>query len=150
MPLKNITSEVKFTERKSALLQNNKVWKKILPFVQSYKVTPLLHHPKNNFMSKRHLIQPLQREIYRNPTLRFSSRAKIFGHVSHSTELERMCLACQHFDFISAGWISNNLHAITSWYLWTMGKEFIFRFSRRSWGRNMWRTSKNVCVGGYQ
>ena len=61
--LKKITSEVKFAERKSALLQNNNVWKKILPFVQSYKVTPPLHHPKNNFMSKWHLIQPLQREI---------------------------------------------------------------------------------------
>ena len=67
--LKKITSEVKFAERKSALLQNNNVWKKILPFVQSYKVTPLLHHPKNNFMSKWHLIQPLQREIYKKPTL---------------------------------------------------------------------------------
>ena len=43
--------------------------KKILPFVQSYKVTPPLHHPKNNFMSKWHLIQPLQREIYKKPTL---------------------------------------------------------------------------------
>ena len=47
MSLKKITLEVKFTERKSALLQNNKVWKKILPFVQSYKVAPPLHHPKN-------------------------------------------------------------------------------------------------------
>ena len=37
--LKKITSEVKFAERKSALLQNNNVWKKILSFVQSYKVT---------------------------------------------------------------------------------------------------------------
>ena len=67
--LEKITSEVKFAERKSALLQNNNVWKKILPFVQSYKVTPPLHHPKNNFMSKWHLIQPLQREIYKKPTL---------------------------------------------------------------------------------
>ena len=33
---------------------------------------------------------------------RFLSGAKIFGHVSHSTELVRMCLACQHFDFNSA------------------------------------------------
>ena len=31
---KKNTSEVKLAERKSALLQNNKVWKKILPFVQ--------------------------------------------------------------------------------------------------------------------
>jgi len=35
----------------------------------SYKVTPPLHHPKNNFMNKWHLIQPLQREIYKQPTL---------------------------------------------------------------------------------
>ena len=31
---KKITSGVKFAKQKSALLQNNKVWKKILPFVQ--------------------------------------------------------------------------------------------------------------------
>ena len=37
-----------------------------------------------------------------------------FGHVSNSTELVRMCLACQHFDFNSADWISDNLHVITS------------------------------------
>ena len=67
--LEKITSEVKFAERKSALLQNNNLWKIILPFVQSYKVTPLLHHPKNNFTSKRHLIQPLETEIYKNPML---------------------------------------------------------------------------------
>ena len=41
---------------------------------------------------------------------RFSSGAKIFGHISHSTELARMCLACQHFDFNSADWIFGNLH----------------------------------------
>ena len=66
------------------------------------------------------------------------------------TEPVRMCFACQHFDVNSAGWISDNLlHVISSWYLRTMGKEFIFRFSRRSWGRNAWRTPKNVCSGGY-
>ena len=46
--------------------------------------------------------------------LLFSSGAKIFGHVSHSTELVRMCLACQHFDFNGADWISNNLQVISS------------------------------------
>ena len=35
--LKKITLEAKFAEWKSALLQNNNVWKKILPFVQSPK-----------------------------------------------------------------------------------------------------------------
>ena len=99
-------------------------------------------------MNKWHLIQPLQREIYKKPML-ISSGAKIFGHVSHSTELVRMCLACQHFDFNSADWISDNLHVIFSRYLRTMGKEVIFQFSRLSWGRNAWRTPKNVCLGGY-
>ena len=78
----------------------------------------------------------------------FSSGTKIFAHVSHSTELVRMCLACQHFDFNSADWISDNLHVISSWYLRTMGKEFILRISRRLWGRNAWRTPKNICMGG--
>ena len=32
--IEKVTMEVKLTERKSALLQNNKVWEKILPFVQ--------------------------------------------------------------------------------------------------------------------
>ena len=35
-------------------------------------------------------------------------------YVSHSTELVRMCLACQHFDFNGADWISDNLHVIPS------------------------------------
>ena len=136
----------------SALLQNNNVWKKILPFVQSYKVTLPLYHPKNKFKSKWHLIQPYREKYTKSQRLSptFSSGAKIFGHVSHSTELVRMCLACQHFDFSSADWISDNLHVISSWYLRTMGKEFIFQLSRRSWGGNAWRTPKNVCVGGYQ
>ena len=105
---------------------------------------------KLHFMSKWRLIQFLQREMYKKPTLivynvfrrtlslgapglspRFSFGAKIFFHISHSTELVRMCLACQHFDFNSADWIFDNLHVISSWYLRTMGKEFIFRFSRR-------------------
>ena len=107
----------------------------------SFKVTPPLHHPKNNFMSKWHLIQPLHREITKNQRLSpwFSSGAKIFGHVSHSIELARMCLACQQFDFNSADWISGNVHVISRWYLRTMGKEFIFRLA----DGNAWRISKN-------
>ena len=50
----------------------------------------------------------------REEPLRTSAWAKIIGHVSHSTELVRMCLACQHFDFNSADWISDNLHVISS------------------------------------
>ena len=47
--------------------------------------------------------------------------------------LYRSCtyVACQHFNFNSADWISDNLHVISSSYLRTMGKEYIFRFNRR-------------------
>ena len=54
--------------------------------------------------------------------------AKLDGHVSRSTELVRMCLACQHFDSNSADWFSDNLHVSSSWYLRTMGKEFNHSF----------------------
>ena len=67
--LKKITSEVKFAEGKSALLQNNNVWKKNSAFCSVLQGNLPLHHPKNNFMRKWHLIQPLQREIYKKPTL---------------------------------------------------------------------------------
>ena len=56
-----IKSEVKFAERKSALLQNNELRrKKILPFVQLQCTIPPLPHQKKTFiyMSKGHLIQP--------------------------------------------------------------------------------------------
>ena len=49
----------------------------------------------------------------------FTSGAKIFGQVSHSTELVRMCLACQHIDYNSADWISDNLQGISSRHLRT-------------------------------
>ena len=51
--IEKITSEVKFTERKSALQKNNEVRKKILPFVTTYH--PALQNPKNILMSKWHL-----------------------------------------------------------------------------------------------
>ena len=59
--IEKITSEVKFTEQKSALQKNNEVWKKILPFLDL----------QNILMSKWHLIQdkPLLREIYNEPPI---------------------------------------------------------------------------------
>ena len=89
--LKKITSEVKFAERKSALLQNNNVWKKILPFVQSYKVTPPLHHPMNNFMSRWHLIQPLQRNIQKPNAYILDSRPEQKSLITYHT-LQRLYL----------------------------------------------------------
>ena len=66
----------------------------------------------------------------------------------HTLQSLYVCVWLVNTDFNSANWISDNLHVICSRYLRTMGKEFIFQFSRRSWGRNACRTPKNVCVGG--
>ena len=62
-------SEVKFTERKSALQQNEKVPKKILPFVTTYHL--MLPNLKYTLMGKSHLIQnqPLLREIFKEPPI---------------------------------------------------------------------------------
>ena len=115
--LKKITSQITFAERKSALLQNNKLRKKILPFVQLQCTIPPLPHQKNTFMSSWHLIRCLQREICKKQT-----------HISYilvqGKTLCTSCLACQHFDFNSTDWFSHNLHMSFSWYLRTMGKEF--------------------------
>ena len=63
-----MTSEVKFAERQSALLQNNT--REILPFIQSYKVTPAVASPKEQLYEQTtSVIQPLQGEIYKKPTL---------------------------------------------------------------------------------
>ena len=59
--IEKITSEVKFTQQKSALQKNNEVRKKILP----------LPNLENILMSKWHLIQDksLLREIYNEPPI---------------------------------------------------------------------------------
>ena len=44
--LKKITSEVKFAERKSALLQNNNVWKKNSAFYSVLQGNPAVASPK--------------------------------------------------------------------------------------------------------
>ena len=79
--IEKITSEVKFTERKSALQKNNEVQKKILPFVTTYH--PSLQNPEIILMSKWHLIQdqPLLREIYNKPPIISYKRAKSLGDI---------------------------------------------------------------------
>ena len=121
---------------KATSLQNSKVQKKILPFVLLQRTTLPLPKPRNNFMSKWHLIQPLQREIYQTPTLIVLSEAKLFRQVSCSTEFVRiMCLVCQHFDFNSADWFSDNLHASSCWFCKQWERNLATQFSRCSWGR---------------
>ena len=90
--------------------------RKILPFVH-LQSNPTIASPREQLYEQMTSNQAFTEEKYTKSqglSPRFSSGAKIFGHVSHSTELVRMCLACQHFDFNSADWISDNLHVISS------------------------------------
>ena len=59
--IEKITSEVKFTKRKSALQQTVKVRKKILPFVTTYH--PVLPNLKNILMNKCHFIDADQNRL---------------------------------------------------------------------------------------
>ena len=65
----NTLSEIKFSERISALQKKQKTHKRILPFVTEYQ--PSVLNIKNILMSKWHLTgsQPLLREIYKDPPL---------------------------------------------------------------------------------
>jgi len=62
-------TEVKFSERLSALQNKQKAGKRFLPFVTEYR--PSLPNLKNILMSKWHLIenQPLLRNIVKGPPL---------------------------------------------------------------------------------
>ena len=78
----------------------------------------------------------LQRERYQTPTLIVLSGAKLFGHVSCSTELQRiMRLVCKHFDFKSADWFSDNLHASSCWFRKQWERNLATQFRRCLWGR---------------
>ena len=92
--------------------------KKILLFIQSYKVTPAVASPKEQLYEQTASNPAFtERNIQKanKAYLLDSSAAKTFGHVTHSTELVSKCLACQHFDINSADWISDDLHVISSW-----------------------------------
>ena len=67
--LENTLTEIKFSERMSALQNKQRTRKRILPFVTEYR--PSVPNLKNILMSKWHLIenQPLLREIYKEPPL---------------------------------------------------------------------------------
>ena len=64
-----ILSEVKFSERSSALQNKQKTLKRILPFVTEYRSS--VPNLKNILMAKWHLIknQPVLREIFKDPPI---------------------------------------------------------------------------------
>ena len=74
--MEKVLSEVKFSDRKSALKEKTKACEEILPFVTQYD----LHVPnlKQILMNKWHLIesQPLLRQIYKEPPLISYKRGK--------------------------------------------------------------------------
>ena len=72
-----VLSEVKFEERKSALLQKIGAHNRILPFVTQYH--PAVTNLKKVLMSKWHLIQnhPLLSEIYKDPSHHLLQKRKI-------------------------------------------------------------------------
>ena len=83
--LKKITLEVKFAVRKSALLQNNNMWKKFC-LCSVLQGNPLpLHRSMNNLMSKWHLIQPLQRNIQKPNAYPLDSRLGQKSLVTYNT-----------------------------------------------------------------
>ena len=141
--IENITSEVKLAERKSALLQNNKLRQKIC-LLFSYNV------PSHRCLTERTPIwtNAIQSSVYREkytksqplfPT--FLSRAKLFGQVSHFTACRSVkVVVWQHFDFKSADWLSDNLLVSPADICEQWERNLTARFSRRSWGRNAWRT----------
>ena len=68
--IENLLSDIKFTERESALLKhNNKEEKEILPFVTQYQ--PSVSTLKEVLMKKWNLIQnqPLLRQIFKEPPI---------------------------------------------------------------------------------
>ena len=85
--IEKITSEVKFTEQKSALQKNNEVRKKILPFITMYH--PALLNLKNILTSKWHLIKdkPLLREIYNESPIISYQKGKSLGDILIKAQL---------------------------------------------------------------
>ena len=83
--LKKITPEVKFAERKSALLQNNNVWKKKSTFCSVLQGNPAVASPKEQLYEQM-TSNPafIKRNIQKANTYLLCSRQeqKIFGHVS--------------------------------------------------------------------
>ena len=68
--IENLLSEIKFTERESALLKHDKEEEKeILPFMTQYQ--PSVSTFKEAVMKKRNLIQdqPLLRQIFKEPPI---------------------------------------------------------------------------------
>ena len=105
------------------------------------QITQLTHAPSIRTERKYTKSQPL--------SLSLLSGAKLFGHASHSIPTKATpCLACQQFDFNSADWFSDSQHVSSTDICEQWERNLTACFRRRLWGRNTWRTPKNVCEEG--
>ena len=112
-----------------------------------------MHHPKNNFMSKWHLLQPLQREIRKKPTLISYILVRSKNLWSRITLYRACTLVCV--------WLVNTLSSTAPtgspiicmwspadvWEQWERNLSFSSADVRGAGTRH--EPSKNVCVGGY-
>ena len=92
--------------------------KKFCPLF-SYKVTPTAVASAKEHIYEQMTYNPAftERNIQEANAYLLDSRPEQKCLVTYHTlpiELVRMCLACQHFDFNSADWISDNLHVMSS------------------------------------
>ena len=114
-------------------------YKKItcLPFVQSYS-NPAVASPKEQLYEQMTSNPAFtERNIQKANAYLLCSRQEQKSLVTfHTLQSLYVCVWLVNTDFNCADWISDNLHVICNRYLRTMGKKFIFQFSRRSWGRN--------------
>ena len=129
-----ILSEVKFSERSSALQNKQKTHKRILPFVTEYR--PSVPNLKNILMEKWHLIknQPVLREIFKDPpilsyrkgrTLKDTLvRAKLWRSTTTTMDQWESCLACLFYE-PSSRYLVNfktvNILVMTSIQPWVSG-----------------------------
>ena len=91
--------------------------KKFCPLF-SYKVTPTAVASAKEHIYEQMTYNPAftERNIQEANAYILDSRPeqKCLITYHHSIELVLMCLACQHLDFKSADWTSDNLHVMSS------------------------------------
>ena len=130
-----MTSEVKFAERRSKRLRV----KKNLAFYSVLQGNPAVASPKEQLYEQMTSNPAFtERNIQKSNAYLLYSRQEQKSFVAyHTLQSLYVCVSLVN-TLIStrADWICDNLHEISSRYLRTMGKEFNFQFSRRSWGRN--------------
>ena len=124
---------------------NNKVRRKILPFVQLQRTTPPLPHPQNTSISKWHLVQPLQRETYtkRQPLSPKYSCSELNSLIMYQWLVNTWTFTAPIGSPIIC--TPAPAHICEQWE-----RNLTTRFRRCSWGRNAWQTPKKVCEGGKQ